>query len=63
MVNSEKIETDGMAGVRFEFNLKKYEIMFATEGAPGGKISIIQNGNRIRDEKFTDKVKPQVGLF
>ena len=63
MVNSEKIATDGMAGVRFEFNLKKYEIMFATEGAPGGKISIIQNGNRIRDEKFTDKVKPQVGLF
>ena len=37
--------------------------MFTTEGAPGGKISITENGAAIRDEKFTDKVKPQVGLF
>lgn len=63
MVNSEKILTDCMAGLRFEFNSKKFEILFTTQGAPGGRISIIQNGNTIRDKAFTNKVKPQVGLF
>jgi len=63
MVRSEKIEEDGMTGVRIESNSKKYEIMFATKGPAGGKISITENGAVIRDEKFTDQVKPQVGLF
>jgi heparin/heparan-sulfate lyase len=63
MVSSEKIEADGMVGVRFEFDSKKYEIMFATDGDPGGKISIILNGEKIRDEIFNIEVKPQQGLF
>ncbi len=63
MVTSEKIEKNGLVGVRFEFNSKVYEITFATSGKPGGNISITQNSRKIRDEKFTDKVKPQVGLF
>ncbi|HUX97069.1 MAG TPA: heparinase II/III family protein [Bacteroidales bacterium] len=63
MVASERIKTDDMMGVRFEINSKKYEIMFATLGEPAGQISIIQNGEKIRDEKFTNKVKLQQGLF
>jgi len=63
MVRSEKIKKDVMTGLRFEVSSKRFEILFATQGNPGGKISIIQNGNTLREEVFTDKVKPQTGLF
>lgn len=63
MVNSDKIEEPGIAGVRFKFNSKVFEIKFATSGAPGGSISISSNGQKIRDEKFTSVVKPQSTLF
>ena len=63
MVASDPIKTKNMTGVRFEFNSKEYEVMFSTGEEAGGKISIIQDGKIIRDEVFTNKVKPQVGLF
>jgi heparin/heparan-sulfate lyase len=63
MVSSERIETKDMSGVRFEYNSRKYEVMFSTGEVPGGKISIVHNGKILRDEAFTNEVKPQVGLF
>ena len=63
MVASEPIKTKDMTGVRFEYNSTKYEVMFSTGEEAGGKILIIQDGKKIRDEVFTNKVKPQVGLF
>ena len=63
MVPSETVLTNDMAGVSFEYNSKKYQIMFSTAGEPGGKIMIIQNDRKIRDESFTNQVKLQTGLF
>jgi len=59
MANSTPVKTDDMVGVRFVYENREYEVMFAIKNEAGGKISINQNGQRILEEKFTDKVKPQ----
>jgi heparin/heparan-sulfate lyase len=63
MANSTPVKTDDMIGVRFGYDNKEYEVMFATQNEAGGKISITQNSQRILEEKFTEIVKPQKGLF
>jgi len=63
MIDSKPVKTDNMAGVQFIYKDKEYEVMFITQNGVGGKISINQNGQRILEENFTDKVKPQKGLF
>lgn len=57
MVDSEPIKTDDMTGVKFIYEDKKYEVLFTTGNEVGGKISISQNGRKIGEENFTDKVK------
>ena len=63
MVNTELLQIGEMTGVRFEYNSKKYEVMFATNGSPAGKITITEIGRTIRDEVLTNKVKAQIGKF
>ena len=59
MANSTPVKTDDMVGVSFVYENREYEVMFFIKNEAGGKISINQNGQRILEEKFTDKVKPQ----
>lgn len=63
MIDSEMVKTDTMTGVKFIYKDKEYEVMFFTKNKVGGKISINQNGRKIMEENFTDKVKSQKGLF
>ena len=59
MVNSTPLRTDDMVGLSFVHDKKQYEVMFFVTDKAGGKISIDQNGQKILEEKFSDKVKPQ----
>ncbi|MGC9343888.1 MAG: heparinase II/III domain-containing protein [Bacteroidales bacterium] len=63
MVDSELIKSEEMVGVRFTLDDKEYEVMFTIKDEAGGKISINQDGRKILDEKFSDQVKKQQGLF
>jgi heparin/heparan-sulfate lyase len=63
MVGSKLVKTDNMSGVAFIYRNKEYEVMFTTQDEPGGKISISQGNRRVFEESFTNKVKPQKGLF
>jgi len=63
MVNSELIRTEDMIGVTFEYNSKKYQVMFKTGKDTGGKISILEKGQKYREEEFTTSVKLQQGMF
>ena len=63
MSDSKSLTTDEMAGVRFSHENKEYEVMFSTSDEAGGKISIIENGQNILEEEFTNQVKQQKGLF
>ncbi len=57
MANSIPLKTDDMVGVRFVHEKKEYEVMFFVKDKAGGKISITQNGQKILEENFSDKVK------
>jgi heparin/heparan-sulfate lyase len=59
MVNSIPLKTDDMVGVRFVHDKKEFEVMFSIKDKVGGVISINQNGQKILQENFSDKVKPQ----
>jgi heparin/heparan-sulfate lyase len=63
LTDSETFNSGDMTGIRFEYKARQYEIQFTTKGAPGGSISLMQNGKSIREETFTNKVKHQFGLF
>lgn len=63
MVDSEPLKTGNRTGVKFIYMDKEYKVMFNTKDEVGGEISISQNGWRILEENFTDKVKSQKGLF
>ncbi len=63
MVVSTLVTVDDMTGVRFVYKNKEYEVMFFTKNEVGGKISILQNGQRILEENFADEVKKQKLLF
>jgi heparin/heparan-sulfate lyase len=63
MANSIPLKTDDMVGVRFVHEKKKYEVMFFITDQAGGKISIDQNGQPTLEEIFSEKVKPQKGLY
>ena len=63
MDNSTALKTDDMVGVNFVHEKKKCEVMFFITDEAGGKISIHQNGQKILEEKFSDKVKVQKGLY
>ncbi|VAW18013.1 Heparinase II protein precursor [hydrothermal vent metagenome] len=63
MANSTPVKTEDMAGVRFVYENKQYEVMFNTKNEAGGKISISQDGQKILEEKFTNEVKSQKGLY
>ena len=62
MVNSTPVIADDMIGVRFHYEDKEYEVMFATVNEAGGTISISQNGREIKKEEFTKEIKPQEGI-
>jgi hypothetical protein len=62
MVSSKSIRTEDHAGLRFAFQDKEFEILFALKNAAAGKISIFKSGQKVLEENFTDKVKPQKGL-
>lgn len=57
MVDSESISSDGMVGVRFTVENKKYELKFWTKNEAGGRISISEDGQKILEEDFLKKVK------
>ena len=59
MVNSIPLKTDDMVGVRFVHDKKEFEVMFSIKDKVGGEISISQNGQKILEESFSEKVKPQ----
>jgi len=59
MVNSIPLKTENMVGVRFVHDEKEFEIMFSVKDKVGGEISISQNGQKILEEPFSDKVKLQ----
>lgn len=63
MADSESVRTDDMAGIRFAYAGKEYEVMFATKNEAGGKISISQGGKKMLEEVFSNKVKAQEGLY
>ena len=56
---STPIEHDDMVGVRITREKRVYEVTFSTGSQVGGSISIIQNGEKILDDSFSDKVKAQ----
>lgn len=62
MANSTPLKRDDMLGLRFTHENKEYEILFFVKEQGGGRITISQNGQKILEEDFTDKVKPQQGL-
>ncbi len=59
MVDSTPVKTEDMSGVRFVHENKEYEVMFSTKNEVGGNISVSEDGRKILEEKFTDKVKSQ----
>ncbi len=63
MTDSEPVRTGNRTGVKLSYKDKEYEVMFNTKNEAGGTISISQNGQRILDENFSNKVKYQRGLF
>jgi heparin/heparan-sulfate lyase len=60
---STPLKTDDMAGIRFISENNEYKVMFYRTGKTGGKIMIHQNGLKILEEKFSEKVKHQEGLY
>lgn len=63
MVNTSPVKANGMKGVKFSYNSKQYEILFSEGEEHGGEISVSKNGKVIRQENFSQKVKPQAGLY
>ena len=63
MAVSETVQSGDMAGVRFTYGQKQYEVLFNTKDKVGGKILIKQSGDKTTEEYFTQKVNPQKGLF
>ncbi len=63
MVETTPIKKEGMKGVKFIYDAKQYEIVFLDGKEHGGQISISKNGKIIRQENFSQKVKPQSGLY
>ena len=63
MVESTTLEKDGIAGVKFTYGNKEYEILFNTKDDIGGKISISRDRQKILAEDFTKSVKFQSGLL
>lgn len=59
MVNSESVKSEGMAGVRFSIDGKKYELMFNTKGEVGGKIAISKDGVYILKEYISPQINEQ----
>ena len=56
MVNSKPVKTGDMIGVQFVHENKKYEILFF-KNKVGGEISVSQDGRKVLEKPFTDKVK------
>jgi heparin/heparan-sulfate lyase len=59
MDNSTAVKMDDLVGVSFSHEKKKYEVMFFIKDKPGGRISIHEDGQKILEDNFSDKVKLQ----
>jgi len=63
MTKSNTVKKGDRVGVHFMYGQKEYTVMFDTKDKAGGKLSVKQNGDRLFEEDFTQKVKSQKGLF
>jgi len=62
MVESELVKKSDRVGVKFRAGGKECEVLFGTQGAPGGHITIREKSAVAVDRDLAERVTPQKGL-
>ncbi len=62
MVESRTVRQDGLAGVRFSYQGKDYELLFAVRGAPSGHLTIREGNRLVVNAELATEVQPQSGF-
>ena len=60
---SRKIERDGMTGVEVTTVNRKFEVLFANQGAAGGHVKITEDGKVVADHDFPQKIDDTYALW